>query len=78
MRAQDQLAIYNQEVAQAQKLIDRTFDASLTTHNHAVVRSDLENIYRELGERCGIIVDAISAIPPASAWSRRWPVWTRS
>jgi len=55
------LDLYNQSVPYLQSLSDKTFGA-LDAENHALVLGNLEQGYRELGERAEITLEAINRV----------------
>ena len=63
IRIKDQLDMYNQRVANLQKLHDKTFETSLTELNRSVVISNLEKGYRDLADQTAFIADAIATLP---------------
>lgn len=53
-----QLDLYNQIAPNAQSLFDKTFD-TLSAENHKIVIANLEEAYRDAGNRAETIIEKI-------------------
>lgn len=64
IETKEDLSLFNQRVDTAQKLLDRSFDSSLSPENHQIVARNLNETYARLQDEAVRIVERIDKLPP--------------
>ncbi|MBM4137109.1 MAG: hypothetical protein FJ241_09820 [Nitrospira sp.] len=62
LEMRSQLSLLHEEVNQAHFYFEKTFDSSMSTENHRIIRENLEDSYKNIAKKARTIADRIGKV----------------